>query len=261
MATPHKLPPSASSLSESMRDLGYSLATAIADVIDNSITADATGIDVFCDLARENPTLTIIDNGHGMTLNELLAAMKHGAINPKQERPPLDLGRFGLGLKTASFSQCRQLTVASFKDGLLCGAEWDLDTISREDEWILSVLDEAEIKELPYIDQLPFPETGTIVIWRKLDRLFEDQSGHKRHEIVNEKLNLVEKHLALVFHRFLSGEVKNRKKISIRINGHLVAAFDPFCRKNKATRLLPEEIVRVDGHDVINSANKYLTYW
>lgn len=249
MATPHRLPPSASSLSESMRDLGYSLATAIADIIDNSITADATEINVFCDLTRESPTLTIIDNGHGMTPDELLVAMKHGAINPKQERPPLDLGRFGLGLKTASFSQCRYLTVASSKDGVLCGAEWDLDVISREDEWFLSILDEAEIKDLPYIDQLP--ETGTIVIWRKLDRLFEDQYGRKRDEIVNEKLDLVEKHLALVFHRFISGEVKGRKKIAIRINGHPVDAFDPFCRKNKATRLLPEEIVRVDGHDVI----------
>lgn len=249
MAIPHKLPPSASSLSESMRDLGYSLATAIADIIDNSITAGATEIDVFCDLTLGSPTLIIIDDGHGMTPDELLVAMKHGAVNPKQERPPFDLGRFGLGLKTASFSQCRCLTVASSKNNVLCGAEWDLDIISREDEWFLSVLDGAELKDLPYIDQLP--ETGTIVIWRKLDRLFEDQFGHKRDEIVNEKLDLVEKHLALVFHRFLSGEVKNRKKISIRINHHPVAAFDPFCKKNKATRLLPEEIVRVDGYDVI----------
>lgn len=249
MATARKLPPSASSLSGSMRDLGYSLPTAIADIIDNSIAADATEIDVFCDLTRENPTLIIIDNGHGMTSDELLIAMKHGSINPKQKRSPLDLGRFGLGLKTASFSQCRQLTVVSSKSNVLCGAEWDLDVISTEDEWLLSILDDAEIKVLPYIDKL-LP-TGTIVIWRKLDRLFEDQYGNKRDEIVNEKLDLVEKHLALVFHRFLSGEVKNRKKIAIRINGHTVQAFDPFCRKNKATRLLPEEIVRVDGFDVI----------
>lgn len=248
MATSHKLPPSASSLSESMRDLGYSLATAIADIIDNSITAEATDIDVFCDLTRDNPTMTIIDNGLGMTQDELLVAMKHGSINPKQKRPPHDLGRFGLGLKTASFSQCRYLTVASSKNGALCGAEWDLDTISREDEWFLSVLNEEEIKDLPYIDQLP--QTGTIVIWRKLDRLFEEQFGRKRDEIVNEKLDLVEKHLALVFHRFLSGEVKSRKKISVRVNGHAVEAFDPFCRKNKATRLLPKEIVRIDGHDI-----------
>ncbi len=244
-----KLPPRASSLSESMRDIGYSLATAVADIIDNSITADASEIDVFCDLTQESPTLAIVDNGHGMRQKELLEAMRHGAANPKQERSPNDLGRFGLGLKTASFSQCRQLTVASSKEGLLCGAEWDLDVVSHKDEWVLSVLDKNEVMELPYFDKLS--KTGTIVVWRKLDRLFEDHSGQKRDEIVNEKLDLVEKHLSLVFHRFLSGEVKGRQKIIIRINCHPVAAFDPFCRKNKATRLLPEEIVRVDGKDVI----------
>lgn len=244
----YRLPPSASSLSESMRDIGYSLATAIADIIDNSITANASEIDAYCDLTQESPTLAIIDNGHGMNSEDLMAAMRHGAANPKQERPPHDLGRFGLGLKTASFSQCRQLTVASSKNGILCGAEWDLDVISMEDEWVISVLDEDEVKKLPYFDQLT--DNGTIVVWRKLDRLFEDHSGQKRDEIVNEKLDLVEKHLSLVFHRFLSGEVKTRQKIVIRINRHPVAAFDPFCRKNKATRLLPEEIVRVDGQDV-----------
>lgn len=249
MATKHRLAPSASSLSESMRDLGYSLATAVADIIDNSITANATEIDIFCDLTIENPTLTIIDNGHGMSAEELLVAMRHGAVNPKQKRPPLDLGRFGLGLKTASFSQCRHLTVASSKDSSICGAEWDLDLVSREDEWFLSILNDEEIDNLPYIERLP--TTGTIVIWRMLDRLFEDQFGSKRDEIVNEKLDLVEKHLSLVFHRFISGEVKGRNKITIKINGHPVAAFDPFCRKNKATQILPEEIVRVDGKDVL----------
>src|SRR5690606_18828275 len=99
MATKHRLAPSASSLLESMRDLGYSLATAVADIIDNSITANATEIDIFCDLTIENPTLSIIDNGHGMSAEELLVAMRHGAVSPKQKRPPLDLGRFGLGLK------------------------------------------------------------------------------------------------------------------------------------------------------------------
>ena len=249
MPAHHKLPPSASSLSESMRDLGYSLETAIADIIDNSITAEADEIDIFCDLSRDKPTLTIIDNGHGMSGEELLIAMKHGSINPKQEISSLDLGRFGLGLKTASFSQCRYLTVASSKDSVLCGAGWDLDLVSEKDEWILLVLDKKEIKELPYQKRLPL--TGTMVIWRKLDRIFDGKFGFKRDEIVNEKLDLVEKHLSLVFHRFLSGEIKQRKKIVIRINGHPVTAFDPFCRKNKATQILPEEIIRVDGKDVV----------
>ena len=201
-----------------MRDIGYSLATAIADIVDNCITAESTEIDIYCDLARDDPTLVIIDNGYGMSYQDLLNAMKHGSKSPKEERDPLDLGRFGLGLKTASFSQCRYLTVVSSRNSCCVGAEWDLDLVYKEDDWVLSILDEHEIKQLPYIEHLPV--TGTIVIWQKLDRLFEDQMGSKRDEIVNEKLDLVEKHLALVFHRFLAGEVSKRNKILIRINGH-----------------------------------------
>ena len=248
MAREYTLPPSASSLSESMRDLGYSLATAIADIIDNSITAGATMVDVYCDLTCEKPTLVIIDNGSGMTENELLLAMKHGSANPKQAREPNDLGRFGLGLKTASFSQCRNLTVVSSIKSIVCGAEWDLDHVSKRDEWCLSILDDEDIKKIPYLDQLG--GTGTAVVWTKLDRLFEDQYGSKRDEIVFEKLNLVDRHLSLVFHRFIGGEVRHRPKLSISINGHSVKPFDPFCRRIKATQILPEEIVRVDGEEV-----------
>jgi hypothetical protein len=248
MARKYTLPPSASSLSESMRDLGYSLATAVADIIDNSITAEATEVDIFCNLTDENPTLVIIDNGRGMTNEELLLAMKHGSANPKQAREPNDLGRFGLGLKTASFSQCRSLTVISSINSQICGAEWDLDYVSEKDEWCLSILDDSDIQKTPYLNRMS--KTGTAVIWRKLDRLFEDQYGSKRDEIVNEKLDLVDRHLSLVFHRFLAGEVKHNPKLSIRINGHMVRPFDPFCRKIKATQVLPEEIVRVNGKEI-----------
>jgi len=249
MAREYTLPPSASSLSESMRDLGYSLATAVADIIDNSITAGAIEVNVYCDLTCEKPTLVIIDNGIGMTEDELLLAMKHGSANPKQARESNDLGRFGLGLKTASFSQCRNLTVVSSINSIVCGAEWDLDHVSKRDEWCLSILDHEDINKIPYLDQLG--ETGTAVVWTKLDRLFEDQYGSKRNEIVFEKLDLVDRHLSLVFHKFLAGEIKYHPKFSIRINGKSVDAFDPFCRKIKATQVLPEEIVRVDGMEVV----------
>jgi hypothetical protein len=243
----HTLPPSAASLSASMRDLGYSLETAVADLVDNSISAEATAIELLCDLGREHPTLVIVDNGRGMDPDRLLAAMRHGAANPKQERSARDLGRFGLGLKTASFSQCRLLTVASAQGGVLCGAEWNLDLIDQEDDWIISVLDDDDIRKLPFIDRLG--AHGTIVVWRNLDRLFEDEASQKRDEIVNEKLDVVEKHLSLVFHRFLSGEVRGRKKISISVNGHQVEPFDPFCRKS-GSQILPEEIVWISEHAV-----------
>lgn len=244
MARDHHLPPSAACLSASMRDLGYSLETAVADIVDNSISANATAIDIVCDLSGANPSLTILDNGWGMNGNEIVEAMRHGTANPKQTRSPKDLGRFGLGLKTASFSQCRTLTVASAKGGELSSAVWSLDRIDSLDDWMLSILDDEEIGHLGFSERLR--ENGTVVMWTDLDRLFEDETGVRRDEIVNEKLDVVEKHLSLVFHRFLAGEVKGCKKIAISLNGHQVAAFDPFCRKNSATQILPEEVVYVD---------------
>lgn len=249
MSRTHRLPPSAASLTASLRDLGYSLETAVADLIDNSISADANEIQIVCDTSRSNPVLIIVDNGRGMTGDEVVAAMRHGASDPRKERGSKDLGRFGLGLKTASFSQCRLLTVVSIVEGECAGAEWDLARIEKEDDWLISVLEPKEIIEQPFFEMLG--ETGTLIIWRDLDRLFEEESGQKRDEIVNEKLAVVERHLALVFHRFLAGEVKGRQKLSIRVNGHPVVAFDPFCRKNEATQMLHEEKVWIDDVPVI----------
>lgn len=245
MARDHPLPPSAACLSASMRDLGYSLATAIADIVDNSISANATAIDIVCNLTGSVPSLAIIDNGWGMNGEEIVEAMRHGTASPKQVRGPKDLGRFGLGLKTASFSQCRTLTVASAKDGIVSGAVWSLDRIDALDDWMLSILEDNDLAAIGYNDRLG--QHGTVVIWTELDRLFEDETGARRDEIVNEKLGIVERHLSLVFHRFLAGEVRGRKKITITMNGHAVAPFDPFCRKNTATQILPEEVVYVGG--------------
>lgn len=248
MAKEYPLPPSAACLSASMRDLGYSLETAVADLIDNSISAGAIEIQVFCDISSQTPTLAITDDGRGMNGNEMLVAMRHGSVNPGEKRAPDDLGRFGLGLKTASFSQCRQLTLVSSKRGEVSATEWNLDLVDQKDDWLISILDDDEIAKLPFADRIE--GNGTLVLWRNLDRLFEDETGAKRAEIVNEKLDILGKHLALVFHRFLSGDVRGRKKISISVNGHPVEPFDPFCRRNPATQVLPEEIVRIDGSSV-----------
>ena len=248
MARDHNHPPSAACLSASMRDLGYSLETAIADLIDNSISAGADAIDIICDLSGAQPLVAIVDNGSGMTEAELLEAMRHGTANPRHERSPRDLGRFGLGLKTASFSQCRSLTVISAKNGVRCGAEWNLDRIDAADDWILSILDDADIDALPYVDRIG--NHGTAVVWRELDRLVEDEVGDRRNEVVSEKLDALGRHLSIVFHRFLAGDVKGHPRISVSVNGHTVEAFDPFCRKNPATQLLPEEVVRIGEAEV-----------
>lgn len=247
MSRKQDLQPSAASLVMSLRDLGYSLETAIADIVDNSITAGAKKIDIICNLTLQHPALCIIDNGCGMDEKGLIAALKHGSKGPKAKRKANDLGRFGLGLKTASFSQGRTLTVATRQKGVLVAAEWDLDLVVKEDKWFVRVFDTKEIQTIPHIDQLP--AKGTIVVWRKLDRLFEDEHGIHRENVVNEKLASVREHLSLVFHRFLEGDAPTGK-IAITLNGHALQPFDPFCRNNKATQKLPPEVVIVDGNRV-----------
>jgi hypothetical protein len=241
----HTVPPRASALTESMRDLGYSPETAVADIVDNSIAASATEVSILFDFESSYPHFCIIDNGFGMNSSELIDAMRHGSKHPRSERSINDLGRFGLGLKTASFSQCRKLTVVSRQNNKLDAATWDLDTVSEKDEWVLGILEPQEIDILPHIRDLS--STGTMILWEKLDRFCGGEAAGK--DVMYEKIELVDRHLALVFHRFLSGEIKG-KKLKISMNGHIISAFDPFCTTNKATQLLPEEIIRLEGHEV-----------
>lgn len=246
MAREVNLPPSAAALSNSMRDIGYSFETAVADLIDNSITAQASAVKIYCLPGAEEPTVAIWDNGHGMTEERLIEAMRHGAH--AGERSERDLGRFGLGLKTASFSQCKRLTVVSAHEGVLSGAEWNLDVVGEKDDWVISVLEQDEINSLVQGLQC-FPEglgkSGTLVVWRALDRLFENEVGNRRNDVVDEKLAVMREHLELVFHRFLAGKTQHWKRLSISVNNVALEPFDPFCLGNQATQTLPEEPVKI----------------
>ncbi len=128
--------PRASVLIESMRDLGYSLETALADIVDNSITAGAQNIQILSYPGEIEVKLAILDDGCGMSWDELKLAMRPGSKSPRESRQSRDLSRFGLGLKTASFSQCRKLTVVTRKSGVTHAACWDLDVVAKRDEWI-----------------------------------------------------------------------------------------------------------------------------
>ena len=165
------LKPDPASLIESMRDIGYSMETAVADLIDNSITAEAVNIEIRFSWNDGEPWLAIIDDGHGMDADELTNAMRLGSKNPKETRSREDLGRYGLGLKTASFSQCKKLTVISRSGGNLEGREWDLDLISESATrmWTLSILEDQEIESIALAKTIK--EHGTLVLWQKLDRL------------------------------------------------------------------------------------------
>lgn len=225
------LRPSAARLLESMRDIGYSFESALADIVDNSISAGASRIDIVNDVSPVlGPYLAILDDGRGMSSEELTAAMQHGSRSPRELREDGDLGRFGLGLKTASFSQSRRLTVVSAKDGLISGRRWDLDKIIEADEWLLEILDEDEVSMLPLVDRLG--SNGTIVLWQKLDRLDTDgDNPADAFAALNQLFGSAKPHLELTFHRFIAPEPgDSTRKVTICINGAPLRALDPLAR-------------------------------
>jgi len=242
--------PDPASLIESMRDIGYSMETAIADLIDNSITAKATNIHIRFSWNDGEPWLAIVDDGHGMDTDEITNAMRLGSRNPQGERSKEDLGRYGLGLKTASFSQCKKLTVISKINGSIEGREWDLDLISKSKNrlWTLSLLEDYEIDRIELAKSIN--EQGTLVLWQKLDRLDNFDHLSVREKKLGSLIAATRKHLELTFHRFLSPP-KGRKKLNISLNGDPLEAFNPFNPLNPATRELPEQKIYLE-HETIS---------
>lgn len=227
--------PNPKNLIHALRDIGYSLETALADVIDNSITAQASEIHIHISFDLDNSYIAIIDNGIGMNEDELQNAMSLGSFDPLSERNQKDLGRFGLGLKTASFSQSSKLTVVSKKEDTLSARCWDLDHVSSIKRWEVAVYDDNQIMELSKIEDLP--AQGTLVLWEKLDRLIDTSSKRNPEDIFWEKIDAAREHLGLVFHRYLAGE-PGLKKLSIYINGDPIIPFNPF---EGAGKHFPEE--------------------
>lgn len=232
--------PYAASLIEGLRDFGYSLETSLADIIDNSITAGANRIHIITDTLSDEPWIAICDNGSGMTEAELIEAMRPGSKNPLANRADGDLGRFGLGLKSASFAQCRSLTVITRRAGQTSCAIWDLDEVSKSNRW--EVIVDHEPEKLTAFAHLG--EHGTIVLWRKLDRL----NGGFKHDIahriahLNEVIAQAERHVRLVFHRFMSGRTR---KISILLNNRLLKPIDPFAENNSARQEEPVDYLQL----------------
>ena len=204
-----------------LRAMGYTLETAVADIIDNSITAGARRIALKFDWRGEDSSLLIADDGHGMTESQLIEAMRPGSVHPSQERTAADLGRFGLGLKTASFSQARRLTVISrCAGGLVNFRCWDLDHINDTRRWcLLTFLSDDTLRH-----QLEQQNKGTIVFWEKLDRLTGGlNEGNANHLAVFTKaVTDVKRHLAMVFHRYLE------TGLTIVVNERELEPWDPF---------------------------------
>lgn len=237
--------PNAATLIYSMRSIGYDFESAVADIIDNSITANAKIIAMkFPTNQSEDIYLQVIDDGHGMTNEELFEAMRFGSVK-NEERSPNDLGRFGLGLKTASISQCKKVTVISKKDDIISGFSWDLDLLSLEESWDMYELTNDEINLIIRdTSDITKKKSWTLVLWEKFDSLDSDITLlNSIYDVYLRRIEIMEKHISLVFHRFIE------KGLIITINGHNVVALDPFLTRHPKTLIKPEQIISTKTKD------------
>ena len=239
--------PGAKRLIESLRNMGYDCSTAIADLVDNSVTAHASEIhiDILPKEGSRPAVIYIADNGKGMDKDDLHEAMRFGSF---QEYTQGDLGKYGLGLKTASLSQCRKLTVSSkakssgdARPRRNC-MRWDLDHVYKNDEWELLVPSEDEFKdwESELLNHEVAKEHGTVVLWEKLDEslpMLSSDNANEREKQMARLINEISSHLRMIFHRFMQGTVTGRRKLNIYVCGEKLEAWDPFCREEKTKEL------------------------
>lgn len=220
--------PSATPVIQALRSLGYSTNTAIADLIDNSIDAKSAKIEINFNYNQGNGNIQVIDNGCGMDENTIQAAMSIGSKNPRDERGREELGRFGMGLKTASFSLGKRLSVMSKIGDRVVERCWDLDYIAKTNEWSLftQIPDEVR-KNMKEING----ESGTIVVIDKLDRFMRAGTEQPiQLKSFLEKVRRVKNHLSFVYHSLLE-----KNKFTLSLNEQLIYHWDPFLKDNDYT--------------------------
>ncbi len=235
--------PYAPILVESTRSIGYSFESALADIIDNSIGKGAKEINVRFD-SNEPMFVAVIDDACGMNEEELVVAMRYGSKSSEEVRDAEDLGRFGLGLKMASLSQCRCLTVVTKQNSSIIAAQWDLDHIIESGNWALKWFNQTEINSIPFIDELKQKEHGTIVVWENFDRMLNGAANAQK--VFDEKIELARDHIALVFHRF-TGDENPARRIRIYFNNDRIVPIDPFLTTHPATQPMVEQSLVIDN--------------
>lgn len=238
------VPPKASAMIEALRGLGYTAASALADLVDNSIAARAGDVAIMFFWDGPASRIAVLDNGDGMGDSELERAMRLGERSPLHVRSAHDLGRFGLGLKTAAFSQCRRLTVASRKDGDTHCLRWDLDVLAASEDGGWYLLEGAASGSEAILDHLNAFPSGTLVLWEVLDRIVSP--GFAEQDFL-DLMDRIEGHLAMVFHRYLGGL---RPRLRLTINGRPVSPWDPFLSSHPATWSSPVDRLAVDSGGV-----------
>ena len=237
--------PNPADLIESLRDFGYTLPTAIADLLDNSITADASNITITLDSTSNQPHIALVDDGTGMSEDRLVEAMRLSSVGPSAQRDAKDLGRFGLGLKTASLSQGQCFTVLTKHRGKLAVRQWNLSHVRKAGEWQL--LKSATSTATRYGSTLEAQRSGTAVVIEDLDRLsFLAGSASDRATHLSDALQTMRLHLGMVFHRFISED-----RLSISIGKGKVPAWDPYL-SGKSTELPTEKSPTRVGHAAVS---------
>ncbi|GAB3614707.1 ATP-binding protein [Humibacter ginsengisoli] len=229
-------------LLESMRSVGYSFEAAIADLVDNSISAGASHVVIDADVI-DGDYLALLDDGRGMSPREAREALRFaGSVDDREES---DLGRFGLGLKTASLSQSRRLTVVTKQAGVATGLRWDIDFVEASNTWSLLVLTTEDMQSVPLWDKLDAQATGTLVVWQELDLLLGD--APEPGAFLATQLTVARTSLALVFHRFLADR---SHRLAITVNGIHLRPLDPFLSENPKTQRSAPELLRIGGTEV-----------
>jgi len=224
--------------------IGYTMPSAVSDILDNSITANAKNIKIHSLPSLQESNISIVDDGDGMSPDELIQNMKIGCKDPGDERLRGDLGRFGSGMKTASFSQARKLTVISKKEGEpICAAVWDVDRIEDENTWCLEILDENEIKSHPLLLLNGQKECGTQVIWEKLSCLNKTNHSLGDKTIMASNLSDLGDYISLHFHKFMEGN--NKRNFSI--NNAQLQGIDPFMTRSPGYQEGRSEKLRCKG--------------
>ena len=245
-----ELAPSASRLTESLRDIGYDLESAVADLVDNSVTAGARNVSVRLEFDERDSWICIADDGHGMTKSELIEGLRFGTRRSYNDG---ELGRFGLGLKTASISQCRRVNVFSRRSTQRCrisGFALDLDHIASTDRWELAHAPQDRLSEMAWALLARGP--GTVVFWTHLDRVIDldkPESGWNRRRL-EVNADKIRSHLGMVFHRFLENDVPGRAPLTISVNGVRAEPWNPMAPSEATTKLPTLHVSAGKGLDV-----------
>jgi hypothetical protein len=220
----------------------YDLAAALADLIDNSIRAEAKIINISFEPEDNDVIVRIRDDGSGMSKDELIHAMRPASANPEDQRAPSDLGRFGWGLKSASLSQARVLTVVSWTAAGCTSAKWDIDDLEN---WTMEL--ETGDKAQSFLRSSKKSRSGTEVIWSHSDRLLDTEHASSIDEQLNDKIRHAQRKLSLIFHRYLSGETGS--KFSIQVQGVQLNPIDPFMSQHPATQTIDEEFIKLGSQE------------